>query len=372
MPYPQINPQRLRVYPLESRKSKSKIETIAADVDSAPPPLSAIQSAAVEEIAQRILSAREKKASVMLAFGAHLIKNGAGPILIQLMERGWITHLATQGAGTIHDWEFAFLGRSEEDVRANVATGSFGTWEETGKYINLAVQIGAIQAMGYGESMGGLIENDGLQIPTAEDLQQQLSARLSGEDELLPAMAELLHTIKAFQLAPGFLPVVHPFKKYSYLAAAYRLRVPVTVHPGIGYDIIYNNPYANGAALGRGAHTDFKIFVHAVQNLSHGVFLSVGSAIMAPQVFEKALSQANNIKIQQGEKIHDHYIHVVDLQESVWDWSQGEPPKSSQDYYLRFLKSFYRMGGTVRYTAMDNRALLHHLYVQLTKASHSF
>ena len=93
--------------------------------------------------------------------------------------------------------------------------------------------------------------------------------------------------------------------------------------------------------------------------------MSIGSAIMAPQVFEKALSFANNIKLQHGEKVENHYLVVDDLQKSVWDWSKGEPPKSSPDYYLRFLKSFYRMGGQVRYLSVDNRVLLHNLYTKL-------
>ena len=301
----------------------------------------------------------------MLTFGAHLVKNGGAGIIIKMMEQGWLTHLATQGAGGIHDWEFAFQGCSEEDVRANVATGTFGTWEETGKFINLAVQVGAISGMGYGESVGALIANDGLQFPFLEDLKGDISKNLDEHDPLIQAKLELLETMKKFEIQPGWLTVSHPFKKYSIFGNAFRSQTPITVHPGIGYDIIYNNPYANGAALGRGAHIDFKIFVKAVNNLSHGVFLSVGSAIMAPQVFEKAVSFANNIRLQTGQKVHDFYIVIDDLQESVWDWNKGEPPKSSPDYYLRFLKSFYRMGGTVEYVSLDNRVLLHHLYWKL-------
>ena len=364
MPYPQVELDAVKVYPLETRKSKSRIQDIAIDPDKEPPELPE-DGAVIEEIAKRILRAREKGASVMLAYGAHLVKNGAGPILVKLMEHGWLTHLATQGAGGIHDWEFSYLGRSEEDVRANVATGTFGTWEETGKYINLAVQVGAIKGMGYGESLGALIENEGLEFPSPEELKRDIRNGVDGNGDFLPAKLELLQTMQKFNLQPGFLKVAHPNKKYSVFGNAYRLGIPMTVHPGIGYDIIYNNPYANGAALGRGSHIDFRIFVKSVMSLSHGVFMSIGSAIMAPQVFEKALSFANNIKLQHGEKVQDHYLVVDDLQKSVWDWSKGEPPKSSPDYYLRFLKSFYRMGGQVRYVSIDNRVLLHNLYVKL-------
>ena len=368
MPYPQINPDHLKVFPLTSRKSKTQIEDITIDPDSSPPPAPEIRGV-IEEAAQRILKAKEKKASVILAFGAHLVKNGVGPILIKLMENGWLTHLATQGAGSIHDWEFAFLGQSEEDVRENVASGTFGAWDETGRHINLAVQVGAIQGNGYGESLGGLIHNEGLEIPTVEDLKKDIQNGLAGRGEYLPAKLELLETLKKHNVQPGYQEIAHPYKKYSILGNSYRLKIPTTVHPGIGYDIITNHPLANGGALGRGGHTDYQILVQSVSNLTHGVFLSIGSAVMAPQVFEKALSYANNIKRQTGVKITDHYILVDDLQKSAWNWETGEPPKDSPDYYLRFLKSFYRMGETVRYVAVDNRVLLHNLYWKLKELS---
>jgi len=369
MPYQQIESDKLKVFPLSTRKSKSRIEEIILNPESTPPLIDLKLNESIEELAKEILKAREKNASVMLAYGAHLVKNGAASILIKLMENGWLTHLATQGAGGIHDWEFAYLGRSEEDVKENVATGTFGTWEETGKFINLAVQAGAVTGMGYGESLGSLIENEGLTFPAISDLKEDISEGLSNKGEFIQAKIELLETMKKFNIQSGFLSVKHPYKKYSIFGNAFRLNVPLTVHPGIAYDIIYNNPYANGAALGRGAHIDFKIFVESVNNLSDGVFASIGSAIMAPQVFEKALSYANNIKLQSGEMVKDFFIFINDLQESVWDWSKGEPPKSSPDYYLRFLKSFYRMGGTVQYLSLDNRALLHNLYWKMKELS---
>ncbi len=364
MPYPQFDPDQIKVFPLAERKSKSKIEDIAIDPDSPAPAAPEIKEA-VDKVADKILEAKKRGASIILAFGAHLVKNGAGPILVKMMEHGWLTHLATQGAGGIHDWEFAFLGRSEEDVRANVDTGTFGTWDETGRYINLAVQVGAISGMGYGEALGSLIENEGLQIPSIEELRSEIRSGLEKDAASLPARVELLATVEKFGIEPGFHPLPHPYKRYSVFGNAYRLRVPITVHPGIGYDIIYNHPYAKGAALGRGGHIDYHTFVHSVANLSNGVFLSIGSAIMAPQIFEKALSIANNVALQKGEKIHDHYLLVNDLQESDWDWHKGEPPKSSPAYYLRFLKSFSRMGGTMRYVSADNRVWLHGLYQRL-------
>lgn len=365
MPYPQVQPHEVTVFPLKKRKSKSKIEKIIVNPDSTPPEIPPGFNEDIDIIVERIIRARKNKASVMLACGAHLIKNGASSIVIKLLEKGWITHVATNGAGGIHDWEFAYQGESEEDVRENVEAGSFGTWEETGKYTNLAVQLGAISGMGYGESLGALVHQGYLDFPDEEELEYEIVEGLRRNDSLLSAKVELLHTIQKFGISGEKMLLDFPFQHYSIAANAYRLRVPFTIHPGIGYDIIYNNPYANGAALGRGAHTDYMTFVHSVKDLSNGVFLSVGSAIMAPQIFEKALSFANNVLLQTDHKVKNHYLVVDDLQKSTWDWSKGEPPKESPDYYLRFLKSFYRMGGTVKYISLDNRSLLHHIYHKL-------
>ncbi len=364
MPYAQVNPDQLTMQPLANRKSKSDITQIAMAPDQLPALVPELLPILVP-VAERILTAKKLGTSIMLAFGAHLIKNGAGPLLIRMMERGWLTHLATQGAGSIHDWEFSFQRWSEENVAANAAKGAFGVWDETGRYLNLAIQVGALLDMGYGESIGALIQQNGLDFPDANKLLACLIDKKNFHNEKLPAIAELLHTMEKFKIRPGLMRVHHPYNQYSVFGNAFRMRIPITVHPGIGYDIIYNNPYANGAAIGRAAHTDFKIFVQSVQNLTDGVFISVGSAIMAPQVFEKAFSFANNLKLKAGEGIKNHLIVINDLQPMTWDWRQGEPPKDSPDYYLRFLKSFSRMGGDMRYVSTDNRIFLHQLYAIL-------
>ena len=167
----------------------------------------------------------------------------------------------------------------------------------------------------------------------------------------------------AHHLPDGRIEVKHPCKDTSILAQAFRRNVPFTVHPGIGYDIIANHPMFNGAAIGRAAESDFRLFGTAVEGLDGGVVLSVGSAIMAPQVFEKSISCVNNLRLQAGRKIvHDHTFYVVDIQDGgKWDWSQGEPPKDNPAYYLRFCKSFSRMGGTMQYAQCDNVAFLHNL-----------
>ncbi len=367
MPYQQIDHRDLVLRSLSERRSKFSIDEIMVDPD-APAPGSGLLADRLRRVAEEIRDARRRGASVMLAYGAHLVKNGLGPVVTRLMEGGWITHLATNGAGTIHDWEYAFQGRSEEDVRANVATGCFGTWEETGRYIHLAVLAGALEGRGYGESLGKFISEDGCDIPGRDDLVSALRewAAVPTDSPAMPAYAELLQVVSRFGIPSGRCRVEHPFKDASVTAQAYRLGVPLTVHPGIGYDIIHNHHLANGAAIGRGADIDFRVFARGVVDLDGGVFLSSGSAVMAPQVFEKALSLANNLRIQENKRVIRPLIAVNDLAPMTWDWSSGEPPKDNPAYYLRFCKSFSRMGGEMIYVDGDNRNFLHNLYWLLT------
>ena len=167
--------------------------------------------------------------------------------------------------------------------------------------------------------------------------------------------------ILAVFAACWFLPVAHPHADFSLTAAAFRLGVPLTVHPGIGYDIIWTHPHASVGAVGRAAYLDFLALAHSVGRLDGGVMLSVGSAVMAPQVFEKAMSVANNHRQQRGQGPLHPFIAVNDLAASTWDWSRGEPPAEDPAYYLRFCKSFSRMGGQVVYAHGDNRVFVHHL-----------
>src|SRR4029434_8119786 len=161
----------------------------------------------------------------------------------------------------------------------------------------------------------------------------------------------------------------HPWKHTSVCGNAWRLGVPLTVHPGIGYDIISNHPIFNGGVIGRAAELDFKLFGGSVERLDGGVVLSVGSAIMAPQVFEKSLSCVNNLRLQAGRKtVANHNIFVVDLQDGGnWDWSKGEPPKDNPAYYLRFCKSFARMGGEMKYVQCDNVVFAHNVLHSLNQ-----
>jgi hypothetical protein len=362
-----IDLNRVKVYPLSQRQSLSALDQILVDPAQPPRSCDPARMAVIQDCATRIATACERGASVILMYGAHLIKNGAMSIVNELMGRGWVTHLATNGAGTIHDWELAYLGRTEESVKKNVATGTFGTWEETGRCIHLALLAGALRQEGYGRSLGRFIGEDGVTLPAAEHLEKSL--RDQPADPLAPARAELLQAMLVHRLPAGRIAVNHPRKETSILGQAFRHNVPLSVHPGIGYDIISNHPMFNGAAIGRAAALDFRLFGRAVEGLDGGVVLSVGSAIMAPQVFEKSMSCVNNLRLQAGRSIvHDHTMYVVDIQEGGnWDWARGEPPKDNPAYYLRFCKSFSRVGGRMNFVQCDNVAFLHNLLKMLNR-----
>jgi hypothetical protein len=368
MPHPQLDRSRLRICGLKARSNKVEIVRDAVSPDAQPRPLSRAATAAVLECAAKIRAARSAGRPVMLAFGAHTIKNGLAPVLVQLIEQGWVTLLATNGAGIIHDWEFAFQGVSSEDVRANVDQGQFGIWEETGFNLNLALVVGAYEGTGYGEAVGKMITRDGLDLPAREQLLETVRNTAEPDPALAAAALDLLDTIQKFRLQPGFFPISHPYKNYSAQAAAYRLDIPFTAHPMIGHDIIYNHPVNHGAAIGRVALRDFLTYAEQVHHLEGGVYLSVGSAVMSPMVFEKSLSLAQNLELQEGRKIANHHMVIVDLAESSWDWQQnGEPPMENPAYYLRYCKTFSRMGGTMRYVCAHNRDFLLTLLQELQK-----
>ncbi len=363
---PPLDPRKLQVFPLADRVSLTRVEDILVLPETPPPAVAEPLAARIRECAANIIAARQRGAGVVLLYGAHLLRNGAALILERLMSRGWLTHLATNGAGTIHDWEYAWLGRSTESVEQNVASGSFGAWDETGRNLHLALLVGGLRPEGYGTAVGRMIAEDGLTLPTAVELEAEL--RAAPAHPLAAARADLLQALRMHRLPTGRIHIEHRWKLASILAQAFRHEIALTVHPGIGYDIIANHPMFNGAVIGRAATHDFHQLCGSLETLDGGVVLSVGSAIMGPQVFEKGLSCVNNLRRQAGRAVvHDHTIYVVDLQDGGnWDWPEGEPPKTNPAYYLRFCKSYSRMGGAMHYLQSDNLAFVHQLYHQLT------
>jgi len=321
-----IDPAEICALPLAERRSYIDIERVAIHPDAPPPDAPAPLAEQIDRLAEAFRAARRRGAARIVIYGAHLIKNGCALLVNRLIERGWVTHLATQGAGIIHDWEFAYQGRSSESVRDNAPAGRFGTWQETGAAMIDAAHDGAGGA-GLGAALGKRIN------------------------------AQALH-----------------YRQFSVTACAAAHGVPLCVMPGVGYDIFVCHPSFTadaGAALGRAATLDFHTFAAAVRNLPGGALLSVGTAVMGPQVFEKAFSIANNLRASAGEPfITGHHLAVVDIQPGGgWDWStEGEPPMDHPAYYLRWCKSYARLaevGGVFDYLQADNRLVLHRLVAAL-------
>ena len=321
---------KIKTLPLSQRKNKTSLDIMINPSSVPENPKKSENLEKIINIAENILSARKNSKSVIMFFGAHLIKNGLSLVLREMIENNYITHLATNGAGSIHDWEFAYRGKTEEDVRENVQKGQFGLWEETGKYINLAVIEGAKNDLGYGEAIGKMIDEDKI----------------------------------------GKEIVKHLYKRFSVQEYAYYYKIPFTVHVSVGQDITHIHPLCDGGAIGKTSMTDFYKFAKSVYNIEGGIYLSVGSGTSSPMVFEKALSIAKNVGFQENKNINNFIIVVNDIQDSGgWDWkSEKEPPKSSPAYYLRFCKTFNRMKAReLCYINEDNRIFLTNLYHELKK-----
>lgn len=244
MPYKAFDFSQVNTYPIGERNN---LVTQASMVhpDRKPPPF---ENRDLDEVAASIVVARRAGKQVVMMYGAHVIKCGLSPLIVEMLNRGYITHVATNGAGAIHDFELALIGETSEDVADSIETGRFGMAEETGALINYAVQIGARDGLGYGEALG----------------------RFVAEEEIFP------------------------FRHLSVMVHAYRLGIPFTVHIGIGTDIHHQHPTVDFGALGWASGHDFKIYCHTISRLEEGVFLNVGSAVTGPEVFLKALSIVRN------------------------------------------------------------------------------
>lgn len=359
MPYPIFDRTQIALKPLAARDSDMDIGDLMSP-EAAVPKIPADKMKTLERVAERIRQAKKNKKSVILSYGAHLIKNGLGPILNRFIEKKLVTVLATNGAGTIHDWELAYCGKSTEDVRRYVGEGQFGIWDDTGRYMNLALMLGAAEDKGYGESLGEMIESEKLLLPSLNSLKEELQKELKDNkfgNETFGMRAELLAYLTRFDLKPGVIDLPHPHKASSVLRTAFIHQIPLCVMPGIGYDIIYTHFLNNGAAIGQTSVRDFLTFTKAQLDLDGGIYISIGSAIMSPMSFEKGRSMARNIARQQGRSLDDAFVIVNDIQPAGDDW-KIEPTKESPAYYLRFLKTYRRMHGHFEYVELDNREFL--------------
>lgn len=264
-------------------------------------------------LAARLRAAKDKGAARILMMGAHVIRGGVNRHIIDLLERGFIDHIALNGAGAIHDYELARIGETTESVARYVASGEFGLWRETGELNDWIAEAARLEL--------GLGENAGRRILESE----------------------------------------YPHKDLSILAAAYRCGVPVTVHAGIGYDILHEHPNCDGAALGAASYRDFLIFVQTMTRLEGGVFLNFGSAIMGPEVYLKALAMARNVAAQNGGTIRRFTTVVFDIAPIHGD-ARRELPKSDPGYYFRPHKTILVRtvadGGESYYIRGEHRATM--------------
>ncbi|MDX2040987.1 MAG: hypothetical protein SF097_07055 [Acidobacteriota bacterium] len=249
---------RIATYSLFDRPSKVTVRdfakplsdeqaTATAALLNSLPNILAAQS--LRSVAAAIIEAKAKQRAIIWGFGGHVIKTGLAPILIDLMRRGFVTALATNGSGVIHDFEIALAGWTSEDVDSALGSGAFGMAEETGRMLNEAIKRGATDKIGIGESVGRMLV------------------------EANP-----------------------PHGEVSLLHEAYKLKIPVTAHVTIGTDIIHIHPHADGAAIGQASYHDFKLFTSIVRELDGGgVYLNLGSAVTLPEIFLKAITVVRNL-----------------------------------------------------------------------------
>jgi hypothetical protein len=318
--YETFDRSRLLIKPLSDRIHDLKIEFWLKPEGPAPefthPDLTAI--------AARLKVAKTNGAARIFMMGAHVFKAGANRILIDLMRRGAIDHVAMNGAGAIHDYELARIGATTESVARYIKSGEFGLWRETGE-LNDWISEAAALGLGLGENVG---------------------RRLLGS---------------------GW-----PHLDTSVLAAGYELGIPVTVHAGVGYDIIHEHPNCDGAALGAASYRDFLIFTKTMERLEGGVMLNFGSAIMGPEVYLKALSMVRNVAVQEGRSIRNFTTAVFDLVPIHGD-IHHELEKTDPGYYFRPHKTILVRtvadGGESFYICGDHRATLPALRREILQAA---
>lgn len=283
--YLKFDRARLKMRPLGERVHDLGLSAIK------PLASSPVCNESLARVAARIVSAKEKGSSVILMAGGHVVRSGVQRYLIDLLEKGFITCLAMNGSVMIHDFEFALVGATTESVARYIREGQFGLWQETGRINDIVNDAYGQGGVGMGEAVGRAI--------------------LQGE---------------------------FPHKEISILAAAARLKVPATVHVGIGYDIIHEHRNFDGAAAGALSYKDFLSLAGVIERLEGGVVMNFGSAVMAPEVFLKALSMARNVTLQEGREISRFTTLVCDLY-PLPDNIGTEPPKDSPAYYFRPFKT---------------------------------
>lgn len=279
--YKPLSTKNIKTYSIKNRQSKIDLKALSLPykkgssfreflLNSLPDILA---SKDFKAVIRAILNARAKDRHVILGMGAHPIKVGLSPLIIDLIKRGIITHVAANGACIIHDFELAFIGQTSEDVAEGLCNGMFGMAEETGRYLNHAINRGVKKGMGIGSSIG-----------------------------------EFIHKEKSLK-----------YKELSIFRAGSMKGIPMTVHVAIGGDIIHMHPLADGSLIGRGSMRDFLLFSSVIRDLEGGVYINLGSAVILPEVFLKALTIARNLgaKVENFTTVNMDFIQHYRPRENV-------------------------------------------------------
>lgn len=314
--YETFDTSRLTLKPLAERENLVHISDLLKTGQADEP----FEHEDLDALAGRIVQSRNGNGSVVLMMGAHVIKDGLSRYVIDLMRRGLVDVVAMNGAGIIHDSELARIGATSESVAKYIRTGQFGLWRETGR-LNDVIAAAADEGLGLGEAVGR-------EIATGD----------------------------------------YPHSDVSIFAAGWELGIPVTVHVGIGYDIIHEHPNFNASAAGAASGRDFLIFARLIEKLEGGVMLCYGSAVMAPEVYLKALSMARNVAESEGREIRHFTTAVFDLMSLPADLTTTPPDTEPAYYYRPFKTILVRTvsdGGESFYIQGRHRATMPALHKQI-------
>lgn len=313
----QLDYSGVTTYSAQNRHNLVRIDTLLTPGVS---PVPAWDSEGFDELVQRIQAAKQGGHEIVFSMGAHVVKCGLSRYVIELMKRGYITHVAGNGACSIHDFELAYLGGTSEHVPTAIEDGSFGMWEETGRWMNEAIQAGARDGIGYGAAIGRYMDENPEKFPHRED---------------------------------------------SIWYNAYKLDIPATNHIALGTDIIHQHPSVDFGAIGTASGIDFRKYCYTISRLDKGVYLNFGSGVIGPEVFLKALSIARNLHYPTFD-ITTGNFDLIDLGDFRRPIGYEDP-----QYYYRPRKNIVNRpvscGGKGWHFCGDHAQTIPNLYDRLTR-----
>lgn len=298
---------KLKIKPASERQHDFRAENVI-DLETETP---AFEHEDMSKLGDRLQKAKNRKAARILILGTHVFRAGINSHLIDLLEQGFVTHVAMSGAGAIHDYELARLGATDERMEMHLRSGESGLWAETSE-VNTFVDEAAQHNLGLGENLGRRIHRS-----------------------------------------------EYPYRQFSVLAAAYRMSIPATVHVGLGFDTTHEHPNCNGASYGAASYRDFLIFAHSLEKLEHGVSLNFGAPIMGPEVYLKALSMVRNVAAQQHRSVSKFTTAIFDVWPIRGDFMKEEDGSEPQfQPHRTMLVRTVADGGEAFYFQGEHRATL--------------